>query len=71
MKAFLPPGEFDLGDLFVEQLQGRVEVAGQRHGFGQERFPGRAATFAAARFMKRDAGLERGNCFGRFASPDK
>ena len=71
VKAFLPPGAFDLGDLLVDQLQGIVEVAGQRHGFGQERFHGRAADLAAARFPNRDAGLERGNSFGGFAFPDQ
>ncbi len=34
MKALLPPGAFDLDNLLVDQLQGVVEVAGQRHGFG-------------------------------------
>jgi hypothetical protein len=59
--TFLPPGAFDLGDLLVDQLHGIVEVVGQRHAFGQERFLGRAAGVAAARFPKRDAGVERGN----------
>ncbi len=71
VKAFLPPGAFDLDDHLVDQVQGIVEVAGQRHAFGQERFHGRAADLAAGRFPSRDAGLKRGNSFGGFAFPDE
>jgi hypothetical protein len=54
--AFLPPGALDLCDDLVDQVQGIVDVAAQRRGFGQERFPGRVADLAAARFPKRDPG---------------
>ncbi len=57
LKAFLPPGAFDLGDLLVDQVQGILEVAVQRHTFGQERFHGRAAELAAARAPTRDVAV--------------
>jgi hypothetical protein len=68
MKGVLPSGAFDLDDLLVDQVQGIVEVANQRHGFGQERFQDRVAGPAAARLPERDTSLERGNSFSWFAT---
>ena len=70
MNAFLPPGALDLGDGLVKQLQGIVEVAGQRDGFGQVRFRGRFGG-QAGRLPNGDGGREWGNSFGGFAFPDQ